>query len=174
MKKIVALFMLLVLAYNMAGFLVIYKILQFKLREKIQADLKWHQSYGTLSVFSSNQGIKSTDFELLGHDEISHNGRMYDIVKIEKKDGKTIFYCLSDEQETSLLQKMSGDIIKNTSPDHRGSRSQFLKVLLGFYMLPDNGQAVKIPALSQKPASATETTQKPPYLFLHFPPPKTV
>lgn len=55
-----------------------------------------------LVVFSHNENIKP-DFVFKDRGkEIKHNGRMYDIVRREVKDGRVIYYCFDDSRETKL------------------------------------------------------------------------
>ena len=56
-----------------------------------------------LTVFSSGDN----NIESIDRNEISYAGKMYDIVKTEKKDGHTLYYVISDNKEDELLNSIS-------------------------------------------------------------------
>ena len=57
----------------------------------------------TLTIFSS--GAK--EFQLINDDEILAGGNLYDIVKTKIRDGKILYYTLSDEAEDVYVQQLS-------------------------------------------------------------------
>ena len=57
----------------------------------------------SLTLFSSG----SKDFQLINDDEILAGGNLYDIVKTEIRDGKTLYYTLSDEAEDVYVQQLA-------------------------------------------------------------------
>lgn len=62
-------------------------------------------------------------------DEFELSGKMYDVVKKEVANNKTIYYCINDEKESSLLQVYNNWIQSNKSND---AQKQHSKVLLKY------------------------------------------
>ena len=57
----------------------------------------------TYKLFSS----ASKDFQLINDHEILANGNLYDIVKTETVNGKTMYYTFSDEEEDRYVQQLN-------------------------------------------------------------------
>jgi hypothetical protein len=57
----------------------------------------------TLQMFSSSDN----DFLLLNSKEIQSNGILYDIVRTENHNGKTIYYAINDRKETEIINHIS-------------------------------------------------------------------
>jgi len=57
----------------------------------------------SLQLFSSGDN----DFLLLNSKEIQSNGILYDIVKTETHNGKTIYYAINDSKETEIVNHIS-------------------------------------------------------------------
>jgi len=47
------------------------------------------------------------------HKEFSLDGILYDVARVEKKEGKTILYCINDKKEKQLLDNLVKAVNKN-------------------------------------------------------------
>lgn len=65
-----------------------------------------------LEVIELEKNEKAIEWEEEGK-EFSFNDAMYDVKRIEKKDGKTFLYCINDEKENQLLKKIVDAAEKN-------------------------------------------------------------
>ncbi len=85
------------LGFNLFGLFFIYqgKIQLCKIRANDYSDADHKIPESTLTVFSSNtSGIK-----FLNEKEILFDGKLYDIIRSETDNGKTLYYTLSDKEE---------------------------------------------------------------------------
>ncbi len=111
MKKIVAIFVALLLLFNTIGMLVFY----WGEMENCEA-IAWnkiaHNDFNddALIHFSSND----KNFSLIEDHEILSNGILYDIVKTESKNGVTIYSCFDDKKESGFWNGIS-QLGKNSS-----------------------------------------------------------
>ncbi len=67
----------------------------------------------SLTLFSPG----SEDFQLVNDDEILAGGNLYDIVKTETNNGKTLYYALSDEEEDACIQQLAG--LSKSNPEEQ-------------------------------------------------------
>ena len=51
--------------------------------------------------------------------EFALNGMMYDVVKIENKNGETFIYCISDVKEKELVAHFNAAITKQNAADRK-------------------------------------------------------
>lgn len=76
-----------------------------------------------LSVFEPGD-----NFELVNKDEISSDGKMYDIVKNETINGHTVYYAVSDDKEDILIS----DITNLTKQFPEGGQRQDRRISIQF------------------------------------------
>ncbi len=104
-KKASAIFLIMLLGFNSFGIFFFYwgKIQLCKIKAEEYTDGYYQLPEKSLIIFSS----ADKDFQLNDDHEIIANGGLYDIVKTEMRDGKTLYYALSDEEEDASLQQLS-------------------------------------------------------------------
>lgn len=101
LKKILILQLLLLLVCNQLGYYFFYAFNQYKIKEEIKHQLAADLPENKLSVFcSDDRAIVWEDEE----QELSFNGKMYDIARTKIINNKKYYYCLSDDEETALLK----------------------------------------------------------------------
>ena len=95
------------------------------MRKYLANDLN-HQSISSFTYTTVN----AAEFIFDGKDEFTYHGRMYDVIKTEKIESKTIIYCVDDKKETALvhsfLKKQTTDKSSKTKLQNTG---QFLTLL---------------------------------------------
>ena len=79
------------------------KIELCKIKAQDYADGYYQLKEKKLTTFSSG----ANNFQLINDDEILAGGNLYDIVKTEITNGKTLYYTLSDEAEDVYVQQLS-------------------------------------------------------------------
>lgn len=117
MRKCLSLFLACLMAIQSFGLLLYYmtEINRCKTDFKEQLFSKTIADY--LLVEFSN---KKKDFQLIGNDEILHQGKLFDIVKKTSRKGEIVYYAISDEKEdgysvgVSLLSKENSN--ENNGP----------------------------------------------------------
>ncbi len=104
-KKIISIFFILLMFLNSAGLLFYYysevEARKIEMREYVASSKNFDTHL--LVVFSS----EDKNIESIDRNEISYGGKMFDIVKTEKKDGYTLYYVISDNREDELLISIS-------------------------------------------------------------------
>ena len=73
--------------------------------------------------------------------EFSYNGKMYDVVRTEKCDGKLIYYCLSDKDEDQLNKTVS-DLVNRTHDEARRNYAKCLIQLMSQVYIPSQEWAM--------------------------------
>jgi hypothetical protein len=84
----------------------------------------------------------SSDIEKLGADEIKLGEMKYDIVRKESKDGKILYYCISDEKETALDQILINHIENNTGNTGSVPIKNILRSIFSDLLVPDKKLAI--------------------------------
>ncbi|HUR12452.1 MAG TPA: hypothetical protein VM012_13840, partial [Flavitalea sp.] len=64
--------------------------------------------------------------------EFSFNGELYDVVKIEKRQHKTLLYCLNDKNEDQLIRNFA-KAIKSTQSGKNNKRYSNLPTIETYY-----------------------------------------
>lgn len=102
-------------AFNAVGFIFIFVGAKEKLKEETWKEISELKASEKIEVIS----ISVADYEAgkllqrINKREIRFRGKMYDIVKEERRDGKLIFSCVHDEKEDKLDKEFSNDVRKN-------------------------------------------------------------
>lgn len=103
-KRIKIAFTLLVLAvfcFNFFGFYFLYQANKQFLQENMASFLE-------LNTGKELPLVKITeDFQLVNSCELMVQGKMYDIVYKETRDGTTSYYCVNDKHEDQLLAQLN-------------------------------------------------------------------
>lgn len=121
-NKIIALFISLLLLFNAAGFLLIFKIQQTVIQCKVTDEIEKHLSIDNLDVIVVDKvelenGNSKLNWLKEGK-EFKYNGKMYDIVSTKEIDGKLFLYCRNDSEEEELFNNICSLIKKNISNKH--------------------------------------------------------
>ena len=67
--------------------------------------------------------------------EFSLDGILYDVARIEKKEGKTFLYCINDKKEEQLLDNLIKAVNKNH--DNKQGRNNIKSLLLDLVCMSD-------------------------------------
>ncbi|PKP02308.1 MAG: hypothetical protein CVU11_12315 [Bacteroidetes bacterium HGW-Bacteroidetes-6] len=110
-KKITAILLVLMLLLNSVGYFFIFETARFWVQKDVKKQIKAGVPDSELSVIS----ISETDI-LQGNlgfrwvkknKEFVFQNQMYDVVRSDLFNGKYIFYCIHDEQETQLFANLN-------------------------------------------------------------------
>ncbi|MCX6168550.1 MAG: hypothetical protein NTX65_04370 [Ignavibacteriales bacterium] len=115
LKNIFLFLIALAFAFNSFGF-IIYFILEventkenaFEKVIKLEGDEKVEVISVSISQLESGIGI-----ERINNREIRYDGKMYDLVKVERHLDVITFYCIHDEKEDKLEKEFSNNLQKN-------------------------------------------------------------
>jgi hypothetical protein len=134
MKKTISILFLFVFVYNMAGFLIVFKVEQYAGKSAMKEYVKNNIANSELEkVVISNAAIASTTsgFRYLdNNEEFYYNGRLYDIARSGSDGVNTVFYCINDKNEERILANIDEHFQRNTDQNLPG-KSQSSKLIKG-------------------------------------------
>lgn len=130
MRRIAIIVLIFTICFNSLGYYVCINLIKKQVKKEIKSQIKQgvpQQQLITIILSQSN----SNQFKWLDKKEFLYNGVMYDIVKSDRlKDGKQIFYCINDTQETKLFKHLR--IIVNESVNGNPSNRSAVTLLYLF------------------------------------------
>jgi len=79
----------------------------------------------------SFQGTEKPDWIREGK-EFRHQGRMFDIVRSVREDGKTVFYCIDDRKESLLVAKME-KLLHDSNSNGKNPASSATRLIVSLF-----------------------------------------
>ncbi|MDX2002745.1 MAG: hypothetical protein SFW35_09955 [Chitinophagales bacterium] len=111
MKRAFAILLISIFIFNEVGHLCIFLFERMAVRKEVKHSMLDALDNGKLLAFSfSKQQLADLDWE--DEHEFRLQGKMYDVVRREIKDGLVTLYCYSDDQETQLLAGLEKEVEK--------------------------------------------------------------
>jgi hypothetical protein len=137
LKRIYAIFFLLIFSFQMAGFYVFFKVRQNQIRKEIKRALKKTVPRDELVIITVSpenthelRWEKSHEFEL--------KGRMYDVLLTEyKADGSIAYHCIDDKQETVLFAQLD-EHVKRTMDSESGKKGNGYEFFKQIFLLSES------------------------------------
>lgn len=134
LKKITALLISVLLLFNAAGFLLIFKIQQEIIHENVKERISNNlRNDSQLLIIIKKSDLKNGSSRIIWekeYKEFRYKGKLYDVIKYKESDGKLYLYCWNDYQEEELYNNVCSLINKNFSKRH------FITINLSFYIIP--------------------------------------
>ena len=123
---------------NVAGYFPVFKLAQWQIRHKIEALIEQSFSNDNLQLISISSENQHELIWERTNKEFWYKGQLYDIVRLEKNDGFTHYYCIEDTAETHLAYQFIETIKKQTDDSDSESTplSNFVKKELKIYFSP--------------------------------------
>ena len=137
MKKALASSLLLILFTSQVGYYFIYTIHQHILKEEMERELLAHIPDSSLEVIIAEHVADKIVWEEKNK-EFSLDGILYDVARIEKKEGKTFLYCINDKKEKQLLDNLVKAVNKNH--DNKQGRNNIKSLVLDLVCMSDDEQ----------------------------------
>jgi hypothetical protein len=140
---IVSICLLLVL-YNLIGFMAAFQAIRFEWRQSVRAELAEVAEENLVRfVFSKNDAAASKN-------EFKLNGKYYDVVRKEIKGDSVVIDCFDDATETRLTTKFSDLIIKNETqnPDYQHKTQLCFQLLIKDFYFPSEKTHKEGPSVS--------------------------
>jgi len=109
---------------SQVGYYFVYTIHQHIIKEKIERELLRQIPDSSLEIVIAEDNSDKMEWEEEGK-EFSLNGEMYDVARIEIKDGKTYLYCINDKKEKEILN----NLVKAVNHDSKKERNNVKPVL---------------------------------------------
>jgi len=140
MKKAASILLLFVFLFNSVGYLIVFKTMQYHAKKEIKSIIKNNLKSAELVEFSfSEKDLKKIVWLEKGK-EFIFNGTLYDIVKTEKIDEKTLFFCINDKQEEKLFAHLEEQVnlhITSDKPIKNDASKQLVKSVLEIYFFSE-------------------------------------
>ena len=136
-RKTVSFILLFCLLIYIGGYHLLYIYHQQQLKTEMKAFLKENHSsgFGSKLVFSLNAGkIDNADFSWEEeNEEFRYQQELYDVISVEKKNGKIEIVCLKDNNENQLENQLN-EIHKLNKTNSSKSTQITLKFFSLFYL----------------------------------------
>ncbi len=135
MKRLFSIVFLVLFSFNIGGFFLFFSIQKFQIRREIKNEIKENLPLSTLARITITPANKEQVF--WEHEkEFRYHGIMYDVVRKEVIDNlKTVYYCITDTQETTLFKKLDTLVARNMEGKKGGAKSlqYFFRFLSNLY-----------------------------------------
>lgn len=108
---------------------------QESIKQEIKAKLKRNIPEEELIIISSDEMQNDPKLRWFHSNEFLLHGRMYDVVRKEIRNGSTFFHCISDDQETRLLNRLD-ILVRNTmnSKENKQREEQLQTHVLSLFL----------------------------------------
>lgn len=161
------------LAFDFAGVLVLFKVQQLVVRREIKRQIKRglrDDELHVITVSSENQHELTWKEE----NEFEYHGRMYEVVRKQTSHHSVTYYCINDTQEEALFAGLDELVRRKT--DHQNPASGIFKKiteLLANTNLEHNPILIASTFYSYGFHSQNQQRHPSPCLCIVVPPPQT-
>ncbi len=133
LSKTLAVCLSAVFIFNSFGFWIIFRLEQYSIRREADHAVSHHSASRPLYVITvAERERDSLDWRREGR-EVCYKGAMFDIVRLETRDGQLHIYCIPDKKETRLLAHLEGLMMSTSLSHHQpGPRKIASKLLKRF------------------------------------------
>lgn len=106
MKRVISISLILIVITNSILFGLIYVVIKGKLKNEFLSTLDLRDKDTPVTKVTSDD-ISNQNITVLEDDELKINNEFFDVFKTEYVDGKTIYYCFSDDNEEHLEKALN-------------------------------------------------------------------
>ena len=117
MKKFFSILFLFIFIFNIAGYFIVFKLMQYEARKEMKAYIKQNLNDEEMEVIvipNNKIGTAGSGFRFVEENEFIYNDKLYDIVRKKTDGNKTIFYCINDKFEENLFSGLFEHTKRNT------------------------------------------------------------
>ena len=108
MKKLLSILLILFLVINSCGYIIVFQQMQLEAKREIKDRILKGIGLQDAVHFCFNQA-EYAGLNFSEEDEFELNGKMYDIIKSDFKNGKYNIYCFNDEKEETIIKNLQKD-----------------------------------------------------------------
>lgn len=169
MKKAIAISLLGVMLYNIAGYYAVFNVLHVQVKKQVWKLQKTSVPDSELISFSASVS-NSAEFEWVKEHEFRYNGSLYDIIRTSSGTEGDIWHCINDTQEERILQHLKQQIHQQNGQPAKNAKV-LLKSIVKDYLVNDflvvtcQVQSIAVYAPFQETSYTTDAEP-------HFPPPR--
>ena len=117
--------------FNSIGYIFAYYQLGYIFKQEAAYKIIHKSWTGYVSIIEDSPLVEKTDIN-----EIRFSGMKYDIIQKEIKNGKVIYYCLSDQQENNLYNILINQVENNTASTSSAPVKNILSNIISDILLP--------------------------------------
>lgn len=107
-KKPIAFLLLIIISFNIFGYYFCFHIIQSGIRREMQARIREGIDESELAIIAVLPGHEAAIKWIKPGKEFTYHGNLYDVVKLEIRNGKKIYHCINDTREEKLISAFSG------------------------------------------------------------------
>jgi hypothetical protein len=110
MKRLLAILLLLLLAFQTAGYFAVFRLMQSGIRKEVFHQIESGREIGELvELLVPNDRFRSSaaGYSMVGNREIVFRGLFYDIVRCEPEGHSTRYFCYVDNEESELADQVT-------------------------------------------------------------------
>jgi len=135
LKKIIAIACVVMLAFSLGGYYLVIVVQQQRVKQEIKRQIK--QGVPESELTKVHVTAETNYLLCWKHDkEFRYKGTMFDVVRTEiREDGSTVYYCITDTQETDLFAQLDRLVQKSMAGKSRGAQP-FFNYLKTFTAIP--------------------------------------
>lgn len=125
MKKILAIFIVVLLLFNSMGYYIVFKATQYAIKKEIKNIIKQgvpDKDFSLIKVAAADFQ-KRAALEWLDKKEFRYQGQMFDVVRYNTCNDTTYYYCINDKQEEKLFSNLD-KLIEHHSKKTDATRSK--------------------------------------------------
>lgn len=137
MKKKLAILFLAVLFVSQIGYYFVYLFQQYQIKEAVKEQLLATIPDDQLIQISLDKNARDIEWEEEGH-EFFLDGKMYDVARIKNVNGEQVIFCINDEKEEALLDKLSQSVASasDQGPNGKDSSHHTIKFQITDFLIP--------------------------------------
>jgi hypothetical protein len=102
-RKILSILFLGLFLFNTGGYYFVFRYNQSLIRDEIKGMIRSGNANAEYTVLRISSPLLDPGFKRIDRNEFRYHGRMYDIIREVDEGDATLFYCINDTKEESLL-----------------------------------------------------------------------
>lgn len=117
MRRLLSIFLISALLFNIFGYFFTFRIIQKGYKKQFRKHISSNANEENTEILVISDAViqqRNSPFKWMEEDEFRYYGKMYDIVKSEKKGDQNIFYCVNDKNEEKLMARFENYLKHHT------------------------------------------------------------
>lgn len=157
MRVLLSISLLLLLLFQTASHLFVFKIQQYQIRKEIKRQIKAgvpEEELILLKIPHSLEISPNNKFKRIEEHEFRYLGEMYDVVKQEQHGDTTWYYCLWDEKESELFAQLDEQVAQHMHQNQEQKKQhEWLDRLLGTLYLTEHQHYLFLNFINKAPGT---------------------
>ncbi len=169
LKKILPILLILSVVFDIVGYIAVFKTLQGRIRAEVRQTILTGNESGKFDKIKLR--VDDPAYRRLNSTEFTYKGRLYDIVREERRGADISFICLDDDEEERLYKALSNYVMNEISGG-KSNNAKALKYLHlfsfdavfpgGFTRFPSQFELAAFPRINDSFSSRNYSPEEPP------------